>query len=139
MSSYHELIMSSRCLTVCECIENNGEHDDGTIQGKAAGLAGVYAGATDPFSDLEEERNGFVVHRRIICDGCDACPAKKQAALAAGTIKRNGVILGIRYKSAVTQDFDLCSTCEAHWMHVEKPKRLGSDRAAVIPIALLGP
>jgi hypothetical protein len=60
----------------------------------------------------EEEEEGPVVHRRVVCDGCDASPSNKQASINAGTIKPNGVILGIRYKSAVTQDYDLCATCE---------------------------
>jgi hypothetical protein len=53
----------------------------------------------------EEEEEGPVVQRRVVCDGCDASPSNKQASI-------NGVILGIRYKSTVTQDYDLCATCE---------------------------
>ncbi|DAZ93761.1 TPA: hypothetical protein N0F65_000604 [Lagenidium giganteum] len=37
-----------------------------------------------------------IVHPFVACDGCEASP-----------------IVGVRYKSAVTRDFDLCESCEA--------------------------
>jgi len=47
---------------------------------------------------MEEEfpqANEDVVHRGITCDGCDMCP-----------------IVGVRYKSVLRADFDLCENCE---------------------------
>ena len=41
------------------------------------------------------------VHQGICCDGC------------AGSAAGNAPILGVRYKSAVVPDFDLCARCEA--------------------------
>lgn len=41
-----------------------------------------------------------VVHRKFICDGCDASP-----------------IIGVCYKCSVCKDFDFCSKCEATIPH----------------------
>jgi myosin heavy subunit len=44
----------------------------------------------------KEEKNGKVVHRNYICDGCEMNP-----------------IVGVRYKCAICPDFDFCEKCEA--------------------------
>lgn len=58
------------------------------------------------------------IHRNVICDGCDsgdeAANIRRKNALAQGTIdQRSGCIRGVRFKSAVVEDFDLCAVCEA--------------------------
>lgn len=53
----------------------------------------------------------LVVHRHVLCDGCDT-PAKKAKSVQAGHTV-GGYIAGIRWKSAIHDDTDFCSTCEA--------------------------
>mmetsp|Transcript_11565 Transcript_11565/g.20535 ORF Transcript_11565/g.20535 Transcript_11565/m.20535 type:complete len:843 (-) Transcript_11565:137-2665(-) len=53
----------------------------------------------------------LVVHRHVLCDGCDT-PAKKAKSVQAGHTV-SGYIAGIRWKSAIHDDTDFCSTCEA--------------------------
>ena len=50
---------------------------------------------------LEQENQ---VHKGIQCDGCNVVP-----------------IRGIRYKSAVLSDYDLCQECERNGVHKDKP------------------
>jgi hypothetical protein len=58
-------------------------------------------------NDNEEKH----VHSGVLCDGCDD-NERKSLAMINGTIS-GAYICGIRYKSAVRDDFDLCETCEA--------------------------
>lgn len=51
-----------------------------------------------------------VVHRHIVCDGCDSQAQRLISSLEGNMV--DGCIAGIRWKSAITEDFDLCSTCE---------------------------
>jgi hypothetical protein len=54
-----------------------------------------------------------VVHQRVVCDGCESNEALKAQALEAGhRIPSQNCICGLRYKSGVVPDFDLCETCE---------------------------
>merc|ERR1711998_377649 len=48
----------------------------------------------------EQEDESPAVHTRVICDGCGCNP-----------------IIGIRYKCAVRDDFDLCESCELSGEH----------------------
>jgi len=50
--------------------------------------------------EKQQENNSEVKHTNITCDGCGMFP-----------------IVGIRYKSAVQEDFDLCEGCEAKGTH----------------------
>lgn len=47
-----------------------------------------------------KENNSRILHRNIICDGCEMYP-----------------IEGVRYKCTVCDDFDFCSKCEATIEH----------------------
>ncbi|EQC40430.1 hypothetical protein SDRG_02326 [Saprolegnia diclina VS20] len=60
-------------------------------------------GAYAPFRSIETE---LPIHYNIECDGCSATPVE-----------------GIRYKSAIVDDFDLCATCEAsgNWAATHEP------------------
>merc|ERR1719424_645864 len=49
----------------------------------------------DNRKEEEEEEEEEVLHKYVVCDGCGMNP-----------------IQGIRYKSSVVEDFDLCSICE---------------------------
>lgn len=51
------------------------------------------------------------IHPGILCDGCDD-PERKEIATSKG-VNVNGYIKGIRYKSAIKVNFDLCESCEA--------------------------
>ena len=56
------------------------------------------------------------VHKTVVCDYCedDETGEARKHAIEAGTrCRRTGHIKGVRYKSAVHEDFDLCATCEA--------------------------
>jgi hypothetical protein len=59
------------------------------------------------------------IHRHVLCDGCVTREAK-QASLEQGNRSTSGYIRGIRWKSAIHDDFDLCSTCEASGLYEEK-------------------
>ena len=74
------------------------------------------------FLEAEEEETGEVeeqkcsaeekaFHPGILCDGCDE-EERKEASTAQG-FNVNGYIQGIRYKSAVKVNYDLCESCEA--------------------------
>jgi len=60
----------------------------------------------------DEQPQDLVVHRLVWCDGCET-DEQKAKSLAEGNRTPDSFIRGIRWKSAITQDFDLCSTCEA--------------------------
>jgi len=57
--------------------------------------------------------NSTVVHRYVTCDGCEHDSSSRALSTARGRVAPNGYIQGIRYKSAVADDFDLCEVCEA--------------------------
>mmetsp|Transcript_2598 Transcript_2598/g.3735 ORF Transcript_2598/g.3735 Transcript_2598/m.3735 type:complete len:749 (-) Transcript_2598:31-2277(-) len=50
------------------------------------------------------------IHTHILCDGCDSKKKKDISRLAGHT--NGNYIQGVRWKSAIIQDFDICSTCE---------------------------
>ncbi|ETW04870.1 hypothetical protein H310_03986 [Aphanomyces invadans] len=56
-----------------------------------------------PFETIDKE---LVTHDNVTCDGCQMSPLE-----------------GVRYKSAVVDDFDLCATCEASgkWAATHEP------------------
>jgi hypothetical protein len=54
-----------------------------------------------------------IVHSGVTCDGCDSDPALAQISKEAGCRGEGETVLGIRYKSAVFPNFDLCEPCEA--------------------------
>merc|ERR1712137_100108 len=51
------------------------------------------------------------IHNHVLCDGC-VSKERIQASLAGG-FRYNNYICGVRWKSAIIHDFDLCSSCEA--------------------------
>lgn len=51
------------------------------------------------------------VHCTTKCDGCEQTPLR-EVATSKGLRDSNGAIVGVRYKSAVVEDFDLCESCE---------------------------
>mmetsp|Transcript_400 Transcript_400/g.518 ORF Transcript_400/g.518 Transcript_400/m.518 type:complete len:970 (+) Transcript_400:710-3619(+) len=56
----------------------------------------------------------MVIHENIICDGCESSNEYKIAAMQNGTIQVSGqYIRGVRYKSGIVPNYDLCATCEA--------------------------
>lgn len=58
------------------------------------------SGFSKPQDSTVEEKKPKVLHNHIICDGCGM-----------------KYIVGIRYKCAVCNDFDLCEKCEASSDH----------------------
>jgi hypothetical protein len=54
------------------------------------------------------------IHVGVLCDGCEECEELVAASISAGNRSRgaHGEIVGIRYKSAVVPDYDLCESCE---------------------------
>ena len=58
---------------------------------------------TDYLDDKRAEQDK-TIHENVICDGCGANP-----------------IVGIRYKSSVLNDYDICQTCEKNGVHNDKP------------------
>merc|ERR1712159_668047 len=56
------------------------------------------------------------VHANVLCDCCEddaSGEARKQAVQSGSICPQTGHIVGVRYKSAVREDYDLCSSCEA--------------------------
>merc|ERR1712196_479729 len=68
----------------------------------------------------EEEEVSPAVHARIICDGCGCNP-----------------IVGVRYKCAVRDDFDLCESCEASGQHDMGHPMLKIKTPAQAPAAIM--
>lgn len=62
---------------------------------------------TSASTDIEH-----VVHENVICDGCDSSEERRMEATQNGTISGQ-YICGVRYKSAIVTNYDLCETCEA--------------------------
>lgn len=60
----------------------------------------------------EEEEVPKVTHTLVTCDGCTD-DELREIALSKGMRNESGEILGVRYKSAVLPDFDLCASCES--------------------------
>jgi hypothetical protein len=61
----------------------------------------------------EEEEEPKAYHRSVACDGCGMDESLKGVSVSKGTRNERGEILGVRYKSAVLPDYDLCESCEA--------------------------
>lgn len=74
-------------------------------------LLRVLRGLAPKVKDTETQSK--VTHSRVVCDGCKSDASFKQASILAGFQNANEEILGIRYKSAVLPDYDLCESCEA--------------------------
>jgi len=53
------------------------------------------------------------VHANVVCDGCEAKPERLAASQADGNRGPKQEIAGVRYKSAVLANYDVCATCEA--------------------------
>jgi hypothetical protein len=52
-------------------------------------------------------------HPNVVCDGCESSLEALQRALAFGSRKQGSdCIYGVRYKSVVSRDYDLCEACE---------------------------
>jgi hypothetical protein len=75
--------------------------------------------AQDNNADVVVDEFRQVVHRHVICDGCTSREAKV-ASLENGHRSENGYIRGARWKSAIHEDFDLCTSCEASGEYEEK-------------------
>ena len=96
----------------------NNAHEQ--VAAAAAAAAGAAAGAATPAppaSPPPPPPPSFQpeVHANILCDGCtdgEGHDARNATATANGTVLPDGTIVGVRYKSAVVKDFDLCATCE---------------------------
>jgi hypothetical protein len=52
------------------------------------------------------------VHSSVVCDGCDGNAERSAVSLANGNRAPTGEIAGVRYKSAMLPDYDLCESCE---------------------------
>jgi hypothetical protein len=52
-------------------------------------------------------------HASVACDGCDSNEEQKRLSIEAGHRNEDGEIVGVRYKSAVLPNYDLCEICEA--------------------------
>ena len=59
----------------------------------------------------EENRFKQVIHRNVVCDGCNVSP-----------------ILGVRYKCVVCEDYDLCAQCEAKDNHKHPMLKITSPK-----------
>jgi hypothetical protein len=53
------------------------------------------------------------VHENVTCDGCESSQEQKDLAAQGGYRNGQGDIVGVRYKSAVLPNYDLCACCEA--------------------------
>jgi hypothetical protein len=79
-----------------------------------------FAAAEDEDEDEDEEDVSPAVHARIICDGCGCNP-----------------IVGVRYKCAVRDDFDLCESCEASGNYDMGHPMLKINTPAQAPAAIM--
>lgn len=70
--------------------------------------------------EQEQEDESPAVHTRVICDGCGCNP-----------------IIGIRYKCAVRDDFDLCESCESSGEHDQGHPMLKINTPAQAPAAIM--
>lgn len=68
----------------------------------------------------EDEDLSPAVHARVICDGCGCNP-----------------IVGVRYKCAVRDDFDLCESCEASGNYDQGHPMLKINTPAQAPAAIM--
>ncbi len=66
------------------------------------------ASASEASSSTAKRQRSQVVHKRVFCDGC-----KKKNP------DHRDYISGIRYKSAMVEDFDLCESCEEEGLYNE--------------------
>lgn len=62
-------------------------------------------------NDGADEDEQKPIHYGVLCDGCDS-EERKEVSIAQGN-NYGEHIRGIRYKSAIKVNFDLCETCEA--------------------------
>ena len=53
------------------------------------------------------------VHSNVVCDGCESRPTLCEQSVANGNRTDQQYIAGVRYKSTMLRNFDLCETCEA--------------------------
>jgi hypothetical protein len=75
-----------------------------------------------------------VRHRHVICDGCDESDECRSRAIEEGTYDEvTGTIIGVRYKSVVVPNFDLCATCEASGEFEDKAPFLKLRRTSQAP------
>ncbi|RHY32605.1 hypothetical protein DYB32_002592 [Aphanomyces invadans] len=84
-------------------IKNQTDVDEAIEYMKVAGLDVLRIDHHAPFETIDKE---LVTHDNVTCDGCQMSPLE-----------------GVRYKSAVVDDFDLCATCEASgkWAATHEP------------------
>lgn len=73
----------------------------------------------------------------VLCDMCEKDRERAHASVRAGTRHVNGDILGIRYKSAVLPDFDLCESCEAAGAAPEACPFLKITDSSMVPEMIL--
>jgi hypothetical protein len=75
---------------------------------------GGAAFCTTTTSIAHGSNSAAAVHFGVVCDGCDRDRARAAASTAAGHRDRTAHhIVGVRFKSTVTHDYDLCETCQA--------------------------
>ncbi|EEY57808.1 uncharacterized protein PITG_00391 [Phytophthora infestans T30-4] len=77
--------VAKNCMSGLVRLNDEGLADDGTSSSSSSSA-----------EDVELEAREVAVHFGIICDGCDKEP-----------------LVGVRYKSLETPDFDVCEDCEA--------------------------
>jgi hypothetical protein len=63
--------------------------------------------------DTEAEAEARVVHENVVCDGCPTNPERFRECGEKGYRSSSGHIQGVRYKSSILPDYDLCESCEA--------------------------
>jgi len=105
----------------------------------AEGSVPPVAAEVPEFPPQQAASSNAVVHKHILCDGCTTAKKKQKSRQEGNTVGAH--IAGIRWKSAIIEDFDLCSTCEATgdfeeshgpFLKITDPKKAPHDLVVVL-------
>lgn len=137
--------MSMRNFDLCQTCIDGGSFEDGYGPFKRISTNSFVTESEGEPSAVNSENVESAVHARVLCDRCedDKTGETKAEAIRAGTIcSRTGSILGVRYKSVVHDDYDLCATCEekagadhvnAPFLKIVRPSQAPAATFCVLP------